>query len=307
MTYSISLGQEAVSRVKAQPTIRVQTNILARRERAMLDWLCSHMPRAVTPDQLTALGVAGAAIILTGYVGSRIDPAFFWLATFGFFVHWFGDSLDGSLARFRRVERPRYGYFLDHSVDALCNLLILVGLGFSAYMRLDVALFVLLGYFMLCMYVFLYNHVSGSFQLSFLSLGPTELRVGLVLINFWMFMSGPSKIAILGQTFSAYDLVFCLVGLIFVSLFVVNMLKVALRLRREDYQAVNAGNCSQPPGREGEPSIPLGGYTIVLRQPSFARAVTHPTAPLWMPLAIEPRTQQSASDNGHSANLILNG
>ncbi len=62
---------------------------------------------------------------------------------------------------------PRYGYFLDHSVDAFCNLLILVGLGFSAYMRLDVALFVLIGYFMLCMYVFLYNHVSGSFQLSF--------------------------------------------------------------------------------------------------------------------------------------------
>ncbi|MEJ0095257.1 MAG: CDP-alcohol phosphatidyltransferase family protein [Methylocella sp.] len=198
------------------------------------------MPRAVTPDRLTAIGVLGAAIVLAGYVGSRFDPVFFWLATFGFLVHWFGDSLDGSLARFRRAERPRYGYFLDHSVDALCNLLILVGLGFSAYMRLDVALFVLIGYFMLCMYVFLYNHVSGSFQLSFLALGPTELRVGLILINFWMFMSGPSKISIFGQNFSAYDLVFCLVGLIFVSLFVINTVKIAHRLRREEHQAVEA-------------------------------------------------------------------
>jgi archaetidylinositol phosphate synthase len=249
LTQSIGFGQETASTLKTQPAIRVQTNILARRERAVLNWLCSHMPRSVTPDQLTAVGVLGAAIVLTGYVGSRFDPAFFWLATFGFLVHWFGDSLDGSLARFRRAERPRYGYFLDHSVDALCNLLILVGLGFSVYMRLDVALFVLLGYFMLCMYVFLYNHVSGSFQLSFLALGPTELRVGLVLINFWMFMSGPSKIAILGQTFSAYDLVFCLVGSIFVSLFVVNIVKVANKLRGEDYQSVDRQTRYEPPSR----------------------------------------------------------
>ncbi|VFU08133.1 CDP-alcohol phosphatidyltransferase family protein [Methylocella tundrae] len=239
-TISNGLGQETASRVKTQPTIRIQTNILARRERALLNWLCARMPRFMTPDRLTALGVGGAGIVFAGYVGSRFNPAFFWLATLGFFIHWFGDSLDGSLARFRRIERPRYGYFLDHTVDALCNLVILGGLGFSAYMRLDVALFVLIGYFLLCMYVFLYNHVSGSFQLSFLALGPTELRVGLILINFWMYLSGPSKIAVLGQTFSAYDLVFCLVGVVFVSLFVVNTLKIAKRLRGEDACALES-------------------------------------------------------------------
>ncbi|ACK51647.1 hypothetical protein Msil_2725 [Methylocella silvestris BL2] len=247
MTHSISLGQETASRIKTQPTIRVQANILARRERAILNWICARIPGAVTPDGLTALGVFGAFVVLTGYVGSRFDPAFFWLATFGFFVHWFGDSLDGSLARFRHIERPRYGYFLDHAVDALCNLLILAGLGFSAYVRLDVALFVLIGYFLLCMYVFLYNHVSGSFQLSFLALGPTELRLGLILINFWMYMSGPSKIMIAGQAFSAYDLVFCLVGGIFVSLFVVNTFKVASRLRREDSRPASAASASAKP------------------------------------------------------------
>lgn len=239
MSQSILFGQERVaqetaSRVRTQSTIRVQKNILAVRERALLNWLCLHMPRAVTPDRLTGLGVVGAAIVMSAYVGSRLDPAFFWLATLGFIVHWFGDSLDGSLARYRRVERPRYGYFLDHSVDAVCNFMIMVGLGLSAYIRLDVALFVLLGYFMLCMYVFLYNHVSGSFQLSFLALGPTELRVGLIAINAWMYFAGDSKIQVGRETFSAYDLVLGGVSVIFVCLFVVNLLIVARRLRLED-------------------------------------------------------------------------
>ncbi len=239
MTQSISFGQESVS-VRARPIVRVQTNILAQRERAVLNWLCARMPAYVTPDRLTALGAIGAALVFAGYVGSRFSPIFFWLATFGFLVHWFGDSLDGSLARHRRMERPRYGYFLDHSVDALCNLVILCGLGLSPYLRLDVALFVLIGYYLLCMHVFLYNQVSGTFQLSFLALGPTELRVGLVLINLWMYLAGPSKVVIFGQAFSAYDLVFCLVGTVFVSLFILNFRKIAAKLRREDDDAAQA-------------------------------------------------------------------
>jgi phosphatidylglycerophosphate synthase len=213
---------------------RIQTNILARRERDFINWLCYHMPRAVTPDRLTGLGVVGAGIVLAGYIGSRFDPAFFWLATAGFLVHWFGDSLDGSLARYRRVERPRYGYFLDHSVDAVCNFMIMVGLGLSAYVRLDVALFVLLGYFMLCMYVFLYNHVSGTFQLTFMAMGPTELRIGLILINGWMFFGGPSKILVGESIFSAYDILLSGVAVLFVSLFMMNMVKVMAKLRQED-------------------------------------------------------------------------
>ena len=187
MTHSLNFGEDLLSETegtsfefKKQPSTRIQNNVLARPERTVLDWLCSHMPSAITPDILTSIGVAGAVIVLAGYVGSRFDPAFFWLASVGFLVNWFGDLLDGSLARFRGVESPRYGYFLDHSADAVSILLVLVGLGFSAYVRLDVALAVLISYFLMCIYVFLYNHVSGSFQISFASLGPTELRIGLI-------------------------------------------------------------------------------------------------------------------------------
>ncbi|MGH6845273.1 MAG: CDP-alcohol phosphatidyltransferase family protein, partial [Methylocella sp.] len=166
----MALVQEAQPALRPAPGVsRVQDNILAHRERDCLDWLCRHMPGAVTPDRLTGFAAGGACLVFASYVATSLHPGFFWLATLGLIIHWFGDSLDGSLARYRRIDRPRYGYFLDHSVDALCNLTIMAGAGLSAYIRLDVALFALLGYFMLCMYVFLYNHVSQRFQLSFLA------------------------------------------------------------------------------------------------------------------------------------------
>jgi len=230
----VALVQETQPALGPPLASRVQENILARRERDFLNWLCLHMPRAVTPDRLTGVGAGGAALAFAGYVASRLHPAFFWLATLGIVTHWFGDSLDGSLARYRQIDRPRYGYFLDHSVDALCNLTIMTGAGLSAYIRLDVALFALLGYFMLCMYVFLYNHVSQRFQLSFLALGPTELRVGLISINCWMYCAGDSRIAIGRETFSPYDLVLCGAGLVFICLFAVNVFQGTRKLRRED-------------------------------------------------------------------------
>lgn len=234
MTSSIDFKDGIARPVTIPRSIRVQQNIMAEHERLVLGWLCSRIPRAMTPDLLTAVGVAGAVTVLAGYIGSRFDPAFLWLATAGLFINWFGDSLDGSLARFRHVERPRYGYFLDHSADAISDCLIVVGLGLSPYARLDVALFVLIGYLLLSIHVFLFNHVYRIFQISFVSLGPTELRIGLCLMNTLMYLYGPSTITMLHQTFSLYDIVFASIALILISLFVFNVLKAARRLRRED-------------------------------------------------------------------------
>ncbi len=192
------------------------------------------MPRTITSDSLTSIGVAGAVIVFVGYVGSRFNPNFFWIASVGFVVNWLGNSLDGSLARFRGEESPRYGYFLDHSADAVSILFVMVGLGLSSYVRLEVALAVLIAYFLMCIYVFLYNHVSGSFQLSFGSLGPTELRIGLIILNVWMYVGGPARFAILGEVFSVYDVVLGCVGVTLFCLFVVSVLQAASHLRLED-------------------------------------------------------------------------
>lgn len=229
------MGQKTVPAGGLPRTVlRVQENLLAQPERDLLDWLCRQMPRPVTSDLLTGLACIGALIVFAGYMGCHFNPAFFWLASAGLFIHWFGDSLDGSLARYRGTERPRFGYFLDHSADVLCNFVIMAGLGLSPYIRLDSALFALIGYYMLCMYVFLFNHVSQSFRLSFLALGPTELKLILIGMNCWMYFAGEFKLLIGPLALSPYDFVLCGGGLVFLLLFAVNVFATARELGLAD-------------------------------------------------------------------------
>ncbi len=129
------------SRVPASPRLtRVQKNWLAVSERRLLTWLCGMMPASITPDRLTAIGMVGAALVFVGYLGSNLATWWLWIALLGYVVQWFGDSLDGSLARFRGIERPSYGYFLDHSCDGAANLLIVAGIGLSPFVDMTVAM-----------------------------------------------------------------------------------------------------------------------------------------------------------------------
>ena len=222
---------------------RVQKSVFSRRERQLLDWLCARMPASVMPDHLTVIGVAGSVLIFASYVASSDSRWWLWLASVGFVVNWFGDSLDGSLARHRRTERPIYGYFLDHTVDAVCNLLVMAGLGFTPWVRMDTALFTLIGYYLLCMYVFINNHVSGVFQLSFIWFGPTELRLCLIGLNTWMFFAGWRGFTILGKPFSCYDLVLMTAAVVFTAIFVLRML-VGIRELRDPSRS---GSAASPP------------------------------------------------------------
>lgn len=212
---------------------RIQRNVLAAGERRILTWLCARLPRWVTPDGLTALGFAGSLMVLGGYALGLLDVAWFWLAVAGYVVHWFGDSLDGSLARFRAAERPAFGYFIDHSTDALANLIAMAGLGFSPFVRLDVALFTLTGYLLLSIHAFLSARVIGEVRLSYLGGGPTELRLTLIALTLCMIIVGPATLGHSG--FSAYDLFIGFVGAILVALFVAQTIVTGrmLRLRQE--------------------------------------------------------------------------
>ncbi len=247
-----------------QPMNRVQENIVARQERRFLNWSCSWMPESVTSDHLTALGVAGAFLVPIGYLASRVDARFLLLAILGFVLNWFGDSLDGSLARYRKVTRPKYGYFLDHSVDALCTLLMFGGMGLSHYVRLDIALFAVVGYLALCIHVFLRNHVTGTFQLTFMYLGPTELRMIFIALTFFMLIAGPSHIAGL-SLLSDCDIVVLITASVFMALFTFNTATMILQLRAVEGNGRRAAAAAQT-------AIPLT-YRPMASEPSRERLV----------------------------------
>ena len=124
------------------------------------------MPPRVTPDQLTVLGLVGSAIVFTGYVLSSHDPGFLWLANFGLFVNWVGDSMDGTLARYRKIERPKYGFFLDHTTDLLTEVMFALGLGLSSFVRFEIACLALIVYLLMAAFIFLRAQVSGLMQIT---------------------------------------------------------------------------------------------------------------------------------------------
>ena len=245
---------------------RIQTNLLARRERELLNGFCGIMPAWVTPDHLTVLGVVGSVITAIGYAATHLHPAFYLLASFGLVVNWFGDSLDGSLARYRKIERPRYGYFVDHSVDVVNNLLIIGGLGLTPDVSLAAALFAFSGYLALSIYVFLLNHVSGELQLTFVNCGPTEIRLGIIAFNLALFVFGPTWLAIGGFRISLPTAGVGLLGGALVVLFVLSLLKTARDLARQS--EIEARAKALASGRLRDPESALAASKTFASQPS---------------------------------------
>jgi archaetidylinositol phosphate synthase len=157
--------------------------LLARAEGRILEWIARRLPARVMPDHLTALGVLAAIGIAAAYLLSNGDKAWLWAASALLVVHWLGDSLDGTLARVRRIERPKYGYYLDHLVDALATALIGLGLGLSPWMLLSVGLAIVIVYLVLSINTYLETYVFGTFTLGYGRLGPTEVRLALIVLN----------------------------------------------------------------------------------------------------------------------------
>jgi archaetidylinositol phosphate synthase len=157
--------------------------LFARHEGRALEWIARRLPAWVMPDHMTALGVLAAFGIAGAYLLSNGDKAWLWAASALLVVHWLGDSLDGTLARVRRIERPRYGYYLDHLVDALATAVIGLGLGLSPWMLLAVGLAIVVAYLVLSINTYLETYAFGVFTLGYGRLGPTEARLALIGLN----------------------------------------------------------------------------------------------------------------------------
>lgn len=213
---------------------RIQTSFLAGPEKKALNWLAARQPAWVTSDMLTAVGCVGSVLIALGYALSGKDINFLWLATFGLLVNWYGDSLDGTLARYRGTQRPTYGFFVDHMIDCMSEVAMFVGLGLSPLIHFNLAMLVLVCYLLMSIYVYISAHLKGEFKLSYAKLGPTEFRVLAAVVNTVLIYVTPIReftldITLLGRGFSLslLDLVSIAVILVLLVSLVVNFFKDA--------------------------------------------------------------------------------
>jgi archaetidylinositol phosphate synthase len=181
---------------------RINHSLLAPLEKPLLEALARFVAPRLSADACTVAGLGGAGLFVLGYALSPLSRWYVLLGTVGAVVHWLGDSLDGTVARLRQAERPRYGFYVDHFTDTLCQVLIFIGLGISPYVDLPVAAVSLVAYQALAILVFLRTAVLGDFQLSFGKIGPTEGHVLLVLQGAAILVLGPRHVG----GVSVYDL-----------------------------------------------------------------------------------------------------
>ncbi|KOR37514.1 MULTISPECIES: CDP-alcohol phosphatidyltransferase family protein [Planktothricoides] len=213
---------------------RINQTLLTPLEKPVLQILAAQMPRWVTPDVLTAVGILGAMVIFISYCLTNIDRNFLWLVDLGFAINWFGDSLDGTLARYRKIERPKYGFFLDHTVDAFNEFIIVMGLGLSPYVSFAIACLGLIGYLLLSVLVYVRTAVDGVFQISYGQLGPTEVRVIFILLNTIMYFMVFPKITLPFGVLSVYDVIFAILAAILILIFIGSSVKSGIELSNVD-------------------------------------------------------------------------
>ncbi|HWB47705.1 MAG TPA: CDP-alcohol phosphatidyltransferase family protein [Stellaceae bacterium] len=177
---------------------RHNEGILQFLERPALRWLSAAMPEWVTPDMLTALGLFGSVIAAVSYALAPYQPWTLWACSAGIAINWFGDSLDGNVARARGIERPAYGFFLDNATDVLEYVIFAIGMGLSGYIRWELVLGNLAAFYMMMLLGLIKSRAMNIFQISFGGMGLTEIRVAFVLINALLFFVPPFPFSIAG-------------------------------------------------------------------------------------------------------------
>ena len=213
---------------------RVNDILLGPLERPALRWLAARMPHWMTPDILTGIGVLGAVIILAGYGLSNYNRYFLWLASLGFVINWYGDSMDGTLARYREIQRPKYGYYVDHIVDVIDEFIVIIALGISPLVHFEIAALALIGYLMLSTHTFLRTYVDDVFKISFGKLGPTEVRAIIVLINTSVFfLKNPTLGTFLNVEMTLYDGLLGAVALLLYIIFFLNAGETSFQLAKK--------------------------------------------------------------------------
>lgn len=217
---------------------RINLSLTAKIEQSIISFIAPKLPKFIGPDTLTLIALIAAAGIGISYFYASSFKILYLIAAFLYFVHWFGDSLDGRIARERKIERPNYGYYLDHIVDSISVTLILSGLIFSVNTFVYSWVLTLSGFLLLMIHIFLKTNTTKKFEFSLGFIGPTEARIVGVIFSILLFFAGNTKfeINILNQLYNFYLL--DILGMVFAILIwfvlTVNIISTAVKLDKED-------------------------------------------------------------------------
>jgi phosphatidylglycerophosphate synthase len=211
---------------------RIQQSVLANVEKRTLSWLAARTPAWINSDHLTLLGLLSMATAGAAYWWSARNRLGLVLVVLCLVLNWLGDSLDGTLARFRNHSRPRYGFYVDHVVDAFSAFFLLGGLAFSGYMSPLVALGLLVAYLMLSVEIYLATYALGDFKISYYKMGPTELRILLSLGNLAVLWK--STVHLFGRAHRLFDVAGTLGISGMLLIMVISAIQNTIRLYREE-------------------------------------------------------------------------
>lgn len=227
--------------MQIKQSIRIQTSVLNGLEKRVLVWFANHLPRWVNSDMMTAIGVFGAFLCGLGFVLTNYGIKWLWLSSAGLVLNWFGDSLDGTIARVRNQQRPLYGYYLDHNIDTINEALMFIGAGLSPLMNMSVALACYAAYLALTVYVSINAHIKSEFKLTYGKMGPTEFRL-IIIISQILLMYIPALTAYRGQVmifdepmvYGTLDLIGLGILCLLVLMYLVSFIKDAIWFAKRD-------------------------------------------------------------------------
>jgi archaetidylinositol phosphate synthase len=212
----------------------INTALTAKIEERSKEIICPRIPEWMGPDHLTIIGIIGMIIVSVGFPLGFVNRYYLALVPLGLIINWFGDSFDGSIARYRKKTRPNYGYYIDKIVDAVVVIIFGLGLGFSGFVRMEIALLMVSVYLALMLNVDLLVYVKGQSKNSFGWFGPTEMRIVGIIVALVMFFLPVNTYDIYSYLLSQYDMLVLGLSVVMFLILIVDIIRNGIELHRQD-------------------------------------------------------------------------